>query len=195
MDIKPIETFYNGYHFRSRLEARWAVFFDAIGQKYEYEPQGYTLSDGTKYLPDFYLREVQGRGGRLTESGVINDIFIEIKGTLTDRDLQKIQQFSIKYPIIIFGQIPDCRYSLWTDHKWYYDFDFSKDNNENFYNLSFSEGDFYWTEPKAAKSGGLILDYPDNPYDDVDNAKTFDAYTKAKQARFEHGEMPIIRRW
>lgn len=25
--IKPIETIYNGYHFRSRLEARWAVFF------------------------------------------------------------------------------------------------------------------------------------------------------------------------
>lgn len=24
MDIKPIETLYNGYRFRSRLEARWA---------------------------------------------------------------------------------------------------------------------------------------------------------------------------
>lgn len=23
-------TMYNGYHFRSRLEARWAVFFDAM---------------------------------------------------------------------------------------------------------------------------------------------------------------------
>ena len=28
--IKPIETKYNGYRFRSRLEARWAVFFDMI---------------------------------------------------------------------------------------------------------------------------------------------------------------------
>lgn len=25
--IKPIETKYDGYLFRSRLEARWAVFF------------------------------------------------------------------------------------------------------------------------------------------------------------------------
>lgn len=56
-DIKPIQTYYNGYHFRSRLEARWAVFFDAMGIKYEYEKEGYTLSNGEKYLPDFYLPE------------------------------------------------------------------------------------------------------------------------------------------
>ena len=29
--IQVIETAYKGYRFRSRLEARWAVFFDAIG--------------------------------------------------------------------------------------------------------------------------------------------------------------------
>ena len=29
--MKIIETKYRGYHFRSRLEARWAVFFDEIG--------------------------------------------------------------------------------------------------------------------------------------------------------------------
>ena len=56
-DIKPIETFYKGYRFRSRLEARWAVFFDAAGIQYGYEPQGYKLSDGTCYLPDFFLPE------------------------------------------------------------------------------------------------------------------------------------------
>jgi hypothetical protein len=56
--ITPIQTIYNGYRFRSRLEARWAVFFDAIGMKYEYEPEGYDLGDGVRYLPDFYLPEV-----------------------------------------------------------------------------------------------------------------------------------------
>ena len=30
-EIKAIETYYKGYRFRSRLEARWAVFFDAAG--------------------------------------------------------------------------------------------------------------------------------------------------------------------
>ena len=55
MAITAIETVYNGYKFRSRLEARWAVFFDAVGIEYEYEPEGLILSDGTPYLPDFYL--------------------------------------------------------------------------------------------------------------------------------------------
>jgi hypothetical protein len=53
--IRPIETVYNGYRFRSRLEARWAVFFDSAGIEYQYEPEGFVLSDGTMYLPDFYL--------------------------------------------------------------------------------------------------------------------------------------------
>ena len=52
--IKPIETVYNGYRFRSRLEARWAVFFDEAGIRYEYEPEGFEAVE-QKYLPDFYL--------------------------------------------------------------------------------------------------------------------------------------------
>lgn len=59
MNIKPIETYYNGYRFRSRLEARWAVFFDAMGIKYQYEPEGFLLSNNEPYLPDFYLYEVE----------------------------------------------------------------------------------------------------------------------------------------
>ena len=55
MTIKAIETEYNGYRFRSRLEARWAIFFDAAGIEYQYEPEGFEFEDGTKYLPDFYL--------------------------------------------------------------------------------------------------------------------------------------------
>ena len=58
MDIKPIETEYKGYRFRSRLEARWAVFFDACGFKWDYEPEGYEVG-GVKYLPDFRLYDAQ----------------------------------------------------------------------------------------------------------------------------------------
>lgn len=53
--MKAIETYYNGYRFRSRLEARWAVFFDKANIKYEYETEGFQFDDGTAYLPDFYL--------------------------------------------------------------------------------------------------------------------------------------------
>lgn len=53
-DIKAIETHYKGYRFRSRLEARWAVFLDRAGIAYRYEPQGFDLDD-LLYLPDFWL--------------------------------------------------------------------------------------------------------------------------------------------
>lgn len=54
-DIKPIETRYKGYRFRSRLEARWAVFFDNMGLRWRYEVEGFDLGERGWYLPDFYL--------------------------------------------------------------------------------------------------------------------------------------------
>lgn len=56
--LKAIETRYKGYRFRSRLEARWAVFFDTLGVPYEYEKEGYIL-EGKPYLPDFWLSRQQ----------------------------------------------------------------------------------------------------------------------------------------
>ena len=60
-----IPTKYKGYTFRSRLEARWAVYFDLIGITWDYEPEGYVLRNGVWYLPDFYLHQL--------------DTFVEIK--------------------------------------------------------------------------------------------------------------------
>lgn len=72
----PIETVYGGYRFRSRLEARWAVFFDALGVKWKYETQGYEV-DGFKYLPDFYLPES-------------ND-WVEVKGDPDGMEVRRMQ--------------------------------------------------------------------------------------------------------
>ena len=57
--MKAIQTEYKGYLFRSRLEARWAVLFDEMGIRWEYEPEGMILSDGSYYLPDFYLIDLR----------------------------------------------------------------------------------------------------------------------------------------
>jgi hypothetical protein len=53
--IKAIQTEYKDYRFRSRLEARWAIFFDLVGIRWEYEIEGFWLDGKTKYLPDFWL--------------------------------------------------------------------------------------------------------------------------------------------
>jgi hypothetical protein len=53
--IAPIPTRYADCHFRSRQEAKWAVFFDAAKITWQYEPQGYALPSGN-YLPDFRIQ-------------------------------------------------------------------------------------------------------------------------------------------
>lgn len=45
-----IPTTYRHRQFRSRLEARWATFFDLMGWQYEYEP-----FDLAGWIPDFLL--------------------------------------------------------------------------------------------------------------------------------------------
>jgi hypothetical protein len=61
-DIQPIDTTYNGYRFRSRLEARWAMALDLMGATYEYEREGYNIN-GEWYLPDFWLPYEHGEPG------------------------------------------------------------------------------------------------------------------------------------
>lgn len=48
--IAAIPTLYNGRQYRSRLEARWAAFFDQLGIEHEYEP-----FDLGGWSPDFLL--------------------------------------------------------------------------------------------------------------------------------------------
>lgn len=56
-DIGAIETEYDGIVYRSRTEARWAVFFDCLGLEFEYETEYFDLSAGQRYLPDFYIHD------------------------------------------------------------------------------------------------------------------------------------------
>ena len=58
--MKAIDTHYKGYRFRSRLEARWAVFFDALNLQWSYEEEGYKMPGGTYYLPDFKVTNLDG---------------------------------------------------------------------------------------------------------------------------------------
>lgn len=65
LQTEVIQTTYNGIKYRSRTEARWAVFFDKMGWNPDYEMEGYKLG-GDWYLPDFFVPEINS--------------FVEIKG-------------------------------------------------------------------------------------------------------------------
>lgn len=96
--IRAIETRYKGYRMRSRLEARWGVYFDTLGVEWEYEPEGFDLGDAGLYLPDFYLRTV--------------DMWAEVKAaSLNDDELKKantLARVSKKHVLHLIGT-PDMK--------------------------------------------------------------------------------------
>jgi hypothetical protein len=108
-NIKAIETRYKGYRFRSRLEARWAVFFDALGLTWDYEPEGFETDAGW-YLPDFFL---QGNGTK--------GPYVEIKATLPSEieisKLVSVCEDKSAYGLIISGT-PSFKHTSWINiHK------------------------------------------------------------------------------
>ncbi len=94
MNVRPIETSYNGYRLRSRLEARWAVYFDAVGIKWMYEHEGFYLPDWSMYLPDFYLPEL--------------DCYAEVKPKLFSRE-EFSRCMHLPRPCILLDGVPDNR--------------------------------------------------------------------------------------
>ena len=215
-DIKPIETVYNGYRFRSRLEARWAVFFDAMKIKYEYEPQGYKANDFEGktycYLPDFYFPE--------------SEYFGEVKSGLSAlvNDAEKIawcidwKHTPISNGLILLGQIP-----YWSEDRIEVPiFPFLKWNKAVMFTSAFFgnrkihvEETGIWDDYSEAPDlpPELFHQYPEEMYQlDMTTLTTVDgivfemdqnykashsytlrnAFITARQARFEHGETPRI---
>lgn len=89
--MKPIETAYNGVTFRSRLEARWALFFDLLKIRWLYEHEGFELASG-RYLPDFYLPDL--------------DVWVEIK-PVSVSDPRHDEFKSEKKLFVLYGPPPD----------------------------------------------------------------------------------------
>jgi len=93
-------TKYNGYHFRSRLEARWAVFFDTMGIQYRYEYEDFILPSGARYLPDFYFPKLG-----------YNGCFGEVKHQFTEEETEKCEQLCrlTKRVVLLLEDIPDFK--------------------------------------------------------------------------------------
>ena len=187
-EIKAIETVYNGYKFRSRLEARWAVFFESAGIEYQYEPEGFVLVDGTHYLPDFYLPKMKGRSG---------PVYVEVKGDMTNEDLIKIDLFTNRGCGSDYHKHGDYDgKSLYVVSHIPKDFDdminLHNDDFGTFYNFNTIDGDWYGAFFYKFSNGDVGICGTDNMEDDDNYPFGFEwfnpHFTKARQARFEHGE-------
>ena len=198
--MKAIQTEYKGYLFRSRLEARWAVFLDACRVRWEYEPEGFVLDNGQYYLPDFLLHDVDGRVG--------GDLYVEVKAKMTPEDAKKIYSFSglkevnnmleVGNPILVVSGIPDgdCIRDIedYCHERGYQGFPEVRDGPYPF-NFETIDGDYFVAHPGINKKGRFELFGDDSSYTfDRDDAATLEAFRIARQARFEHGEAPGIRR-
>lgn len=188
--IQAIETIYKGYRFRSRSEARWAVFFDALGIKYIYEPEGYVFEDGTKYLPDFYLPKV--------------NMFFEVKGLELSKEdelkINKLIRYSRKNVAIGYSDLSFQATSFYGDDAIELD-----DKEESMLIRCYSCNEYQFIGETGSwdcrgcgyydGDSGFELcckgDWPDGKYSFYKPlGEVSDAFVAARQARFEHGERP-----
>ncbi len=204
--IKAIDTIYRGRKFRSRLEARWCVFFDWSRTEWEYEPEGYAIN-GIPYLPDFWLPELQ--------------IFFEVKGQPpTQEEYEKAEGLrdTTGYATAIFHGLPCENYgtifcwskefpiSVWGVHiEGNYKeaglaFGSSYSSFDEFRFRLFKKTRYTSTQYGDGESGMHIAACP--PADPLRKLKTEyqepwmqEAINAAGYARFEHGENPAPPRF
>ena len=88
MGIPGIPTKHKGRQYRSRLEARWATYFDMLGWRYEYEP-----FDLAGWIPDFVLL------------GTCEDVLVEIKPVVSFPEdvADKIKRAEPEQEVLILG--------------------------------------------------------------------------------------------
>ncbi|MFD8261595.1 hypothetical protein ACFV19_22255 [Streptomyces griseoluteus] len=216
MSIRAIETSYAGHRFRSRLEARWAVFFDSLGMRWEYEPQGYAVGpDGARrpYLPDFFLPE-QRLWGEVNGSEQQLDVELVFHAAIPHYGLPNPAGPHVfsehQVQLLILGPVE--RVSALVDAKTGEHAGYSQPTHTV---LSFRKGDvfqgtasFYATGIDIEPDGGLVGDDgPDIRWntrgsewgnwvcggvllsEDRDE-DVYAGYRAARSARFEHGQTP-----
>lgn len=168
-NIPAIPTRYDGHDFRSRLEARYAVFFNAIHQAYEYEPGYFDLGNGIRYAPDFVLHGVKGR--------FEGDLYIEVKGCITPKDIYKFNH--CPKPLLVVGSIPDPENFREDMLQQFYD------SSANIFSCTYIDGDSFGAVLGAGINGGAFIDDENNNYYGIDEELTRDAFMTARLAQFE----------
>jgi hypothetical protein len=105
--VKAIETRWKGWRFRSRTEARWAVFLEAAGIGFEYESEGFHLPSGP-YLPDFRLTSFPSGG--FPKGAISQEAWLEIKPAFpSESEARKCEELAIATgsPVLVAMGAPD----------------------------------------------------------------------------------------
>ncbi|MEU9183354.1 hypothetical protein AB0D14_02050 [Streptomyces sp. NPDC048484] len=213
MEIPSIETRYADHRFRSRLEARWAVFFDTLGIPWQYEPQGFELiplpAGLLKKMKDEWLREPEeddrGHLGNYLPDFYLpkQEAWFEVKGvTPKGREWERLCRFMLLTEQRVFiaaGSIPDTRTFEETGHPY---------DENNFDILTYGDHHYAWTRCRWCGFYDITFDarsartrcgchhkhYAEAPCCNGDKCyrgnepEIIAAYAAARSARFEHGQ-------
>jgi hypothetical protein len=191
--IAAVETTYAGHRFRSRLEARWAVFFDAYGVKWLYEPQGYDVG-GTWYLPDFWLPDLGS--------------WVEVKGRFSDGGWKLLCDaiwtlpaepelpgtYALTPALLVLGEIPPPEHAgraVFPVVQW--DLGPGPTPTTVFqYAAFFGSSPAYlfpcghrYSAPSVADPQSLLQSRREGRL--ISNVRAAEAFARARGARFEHG--------
>lgn len=176
--MKAIPTHYLGYYFRSRLEARWAVFLETLQLHWRFEVQGYELPTG-RYLPDFFLRLHDSALSDHQPPG--SGYWVEIKpdGDPSDRELALLAELAWETghnAYLVAGSPWPGKFRVWKACRDY--------------------GDGRQMEARELPGPNVYGGMPtvwllcDRSHDMGFSVDPADGYRRARSARFEHGEEP-----
>lgn len=185
--MKAIETQFKGYRFRSRTEARWAVFFETMGFRWTYEEEGFELPKTGRYLPDFKI---------ILPSEAV--FYCEVQSEAEDdhetTEVDKLREFAAESDrrVLHLTGIPD--------HRAYHQFipgfvagltmAFFQD-----YDPWIRTVDDYWLQSldMDEKTGRMKWTHTEHGLGKSFGRLYVEAVAAARGARFEHGEKPKVR--
>lgn len=181
--VKALDTWYAGCKFRSRTEARLAVFLDALNVPWAYEEQGYVIAGLGPYLPDFKVARW--------------DAFIEVKGqepTDWERSvLASVAQAFGSWGLISVGVPQQSGWLEVVAAPSYLD-GAHYEGPGWFIAADRRDHQVYWLVRNPGEGHNyedcVVLDVPKTDHDrwPIVDADMLAAYEAAQSARFEHGE-------
>jgi hypothetical protein len=115
-----LTTYLRGRKYRSRLEARWSLFFDRLNIRYQHEPK---IFEG--YLVDFFVPK---------QPRFVADACFEIKHPdCVESETERLFEFAtLELPIYVLTDLRDWRDPSASDNDGYYYFGGGWDNYQNF---------------------------------------------------------------